>query len=229
MRSRVAQELPRFVNADATAFRRSSRLKKLSNGSYLESNLSAAAIHRLCVQTAQLAGLGPTDWSVTYGSPGVASTDVTPEAEDQSHGVDDRADSAKFNDECVNRISKYLGTSLIKQGACKYANAIHTTAVVCVVSKEYVRTDVFRYWYAFRPSQKDFLEGVKESFVAFGCGSAEQLVLVPSEVFKDFLPGMGATKAEGSMYWHVEIFKKGTRLLLTKSTSEGVDITQYRI
>ena len=63
---RVVDELPRFVNRDATAFRRSSRLRRLSNGAYVETNLSAGAIYRLCVQAASIAGLGPADWSVEY-------------------------------------------------------------------------------------------------------------------------------------------------------------------
>ncbi len=64
---RVATELPKFVNRDATAFRRSGRLRQLANGAYVETNLSAQAIHRWCLQAVQLAGLGPEDWQVTFG------------------------------------------------------------------------------------------------------------------------------------------------------------------
>ena len=60
----VVAELPRFVNPDATAFRRTSRLRKLSNGAYIENNLSASQIYRLCLQATQLAGLGPEQWYV---------------------------------------------------------------------------------------------------------------------------------------------------------------------
>jgi uncharacterized protein with ParB-like and HNH nuclease domain len=67
---RLVAELPRFVNRDATAFRRSSRLRKLSNGAYLETNLSASHIHRLCVQAAHLAGLGPEEWSINLAGDG---------------------------------------------------------------------------------------------------------------------------------------------------------------
>jgi hypothetical protein len=65
---RVTEELPKFVNRDATAFRRSSRLKKLTNGAYLETNLSAQAVYRFCVQAAQLAGIGYDEWEVTYAA-----------------------------------------------------------------------------------------------------------------------------------------------------------------
>jgi uncharacterized protein with ParB-like and HNH nuclease domain len=63
---RVATELPKFVNRDATSFRKSSRLKTLTNGAYMETNLAAAAFHRFCVQATQLAGLGSDEWRVRY-------------------------------------------------------------------------------------------------------------------------------------------------------------------
>ena len=64
--TRVTEELPKFVNRDATAFRASSKLRKLSNGAYVETNLSATTIHRLCLLAARLAGLGADDWSVSF-------------------------------------------------------------------------------------------------------------------------------------------------------------------
>lgn len=73
--SRVSEELPKFVNRDATAFRRSSRLKKLSNGAYLEANHSASTLHRLCLQAVQLAGLA-SDWSVELGAADADSDDA---------------------------------------------------------------------------------------------------------------------------------------------------------
>lgn len=72
---RVVSELPKFLNFDATAFRRSSRLRRLSNGAYLETNLSAAAIHRLCVQSVQIAGIGPDEWAVVYDRTLAVSSD----------------------------------------------------------------------------------------------------------------------------------------------------------
>ncbi len=63
---RVATELPKFVNRNATSFRKSSRPKMLTNGAYMETNLSAAASYRFCVQATQLAGLGPDEWRVRY-------------------------------------------------------------------------------------------------------------------------------------------------------------------
>ncbi|HEY2409926.1 MAG TPA: DUF4268 domain-containing protein [Polyangiaceae bacterium] len=80
--ARIIEELPKFVNFDATAFRRSSRLRKLSNGVYVETNLSATTIYRLCKQAAGLAGLVADDWSVSYGG----ALDPDDEEEERASG-----------------------------------------------------------------------------------------------------------------------------------------------
>jgi Domain of unknown function (DUF4268) len=82
--SRVVDEMPKFANRDATAFRRTSRLKKLSNGAYVETNISASTIHRLCVQAAQLAGLDREDWSVEFAT-APDEDDAEESAETASH------------------------------------------------------------------------------------------------------------------------------------------------
>lgn len=64
--NRITAELPRLVNLDPASFRRSGRPRRLSNGAYVETNLSASAIHRLCVQAFQLAGLGPDEWQILF-------------------------------------------------------------------------------------------------------------------------------------------------------------------
>jgi hypothetical protein len=57
-------ELGRVVSTDPTTFGRARRLMRLSNGAYLETNMSAAAIHRTCLQALQVVGIGPDEWHV---------------------------------------------------------------------------------------------------------------------------------------------------------------------
>jgi uncharacterized protein with ParB-like and HNH nuclease domain len=82
--ARVVEEIPKFANYDATAFRRSSRLRKLSNGGYVETNLSASTIHRLCLQAVQLAGLDQEDWLVECLPSAFADDDESEPAETSS-------------------------------------------------------------------------------------------------------------------------------------------------
>ncbi len=80
----VMQELPKFVNFDPAGFRRSSRLRRLSNGAFVETNLSASHIHRACLQAVEAAGLGPDDWHVTYASVAASESGEDGEAEQPS-------------------------------------------------------------------------------------------------------------------------------------------------
>jgi hypothetical protein len=136
---------------------------------------------------------------------------------------------ANFNQECMSRVSKSLGVPLVKDGRCNFTSADHSTRVVCIVSREYLRNGLIRYWYAFHPSQKEFLSSASNSFVALGCGSADAVILVPKKVFFDQLSSMRTTSSDERFYWHVEIFLKNGKYLLNKSTSEGVDISSFKL
>ena len=136
---------------------------------------------------------------------------------------------ASFNQDCINRVSKALGVPLVKDGRCNYTSADHSTRVVCIVSREYLRNGLIRYWYAFHPSQKEFLESATLAFVALGCGSANAIMLVPTKDFFQRLPSMRTTSSDDRFYWHVEIFLKNGKYLLNKSTTEGIDITHYKL
>jgi len=65
---RVMGEMPRVVNPDPGAFRKVRKLRRLSNGAFMETNFSAAAIHRICLQALEIAGIGAAEWRVDYVS-----------------------------------------------------------------------------------------------------------------------------------------------------------------
>jgi len=136
---------------------------------------------------------------------------------------------ANYYGACIDKASNKLALPLVKDGRCNYTSADHTTRVVCVVSKQYLRNGLIRYWYAFHPSQKDFLSAAQNAYVALGCGSADIVMLIPSDVFFAQLPLMRTTSSDGRFYWHVEIFFKDGKYLLNKSTAEGIDITSYKL
>ncbi len=61
---KIMSELERVVTLDPSTYKRARRLMRLSNGAYVETNLSAAAIYRTCLQALQAVGMGPEDWQV---------------------------------------------------------------------------------------------------------------------------------------------------------------------
>ncbi len=57
----IVAEFPRFVAQSGEGFRSP---RQLSNGTFMEVNLSASAINRFCIQAVEAAGLSPEDWFV---------------------------------------------------------------------------------------------------------------------------------------------------------------------
>jgi hypothetical protein len=134
----------------------------------------------------------------------------------------------RYHQECVARIEAHLRIPLVQQGRAAYASASGENRLICLVSKEYRRATSIRYWYAFHPAQKEFLEQGKQSFVALGCGSPKYVLLIPSSEFIKKLPKMRTTETNNRLYWHVEVFKKGDRFLLIRPTDEeGMDVTRF--
>lgn len=60
----AVHDQPKFLNRDATAFRRTSKLARLANGAYVETNLSATAIARWSRRALGVVGIAAEEWSV---------------------------------------------------------------------------------------------------------------------------------------------------------------------
>ena len=119
-----------------------------------------------------------------------------------------------FYEACIDRIEKHLHQPLIKRSRTTYSSSDGSLRVTCAVSKLYKKGDQIQYWFAFHPHQKDFLEGVKTGYVAFGCGTESTLLLIPSNEFISWLDGMHVTDDANRFYWHVNILKDEKNLVL---------------
>jgi GIY-YIG catalytic domain. len=135
-----------------------------------------------------------------------------------------------FRDECIDKIEKYFGQKLIKNTSAAYSVPDDSLRLLFVTSREYQRSNMKTYWYAFHPSQKKYLEGSKSSSVIFGCGSGNTLLMIPFKIFSSWLDKLNITKTEDKFYWHVHIWKSNDRYTLRpKKTYSPIDITQYLI
>ena len=59
--AQLAGEYPRFISSDPGKFRRN---RQLSNGFFIEVNLSAKDVYRFCNQAIESIGLSSDDWNV---------------------------------------------------------------------------------------------------------------------------------------------------------------------
>ena len=133
-----------------------------------------------------------------------------------------------FYEKCIARISRKLGKNLIKNGRVTYTSADKDTNVVLLNSKIYPETNGRSFWYGFRPNQDEFLSQVDSSFVAFGCGSEEAILLIPFGRFKTFLPKLGTTPDDqgGITHSHVVIINNDSQYSI-RLDDEHVDVSEF--
>ncbi len=135
-----------------------------------------------------------------------------------------------FHEECVVRIQEKLRVPLVRRSKASFISPNKEVALICAVSREHPAGRGVGYWFAFHPHQQDILGGFVNAYVAFGCGSAKSILLIPFKDFRMWLSGMNMTHAEDREYWHVQIIKdKNKYTLQQKAGLDKVDVTRYLI
>lgn len=166
-------------------------------------------------------------------SAGATAEEVEPEEAEPDDRVADatgRTVPASFHEECIERIARSLGVGLVRDGRNRYRTSDKRTAVVCAVSKKYSTRGGASFWYAFHPTQKEYLEPHERSFVALGLGAADRVLLIPLDVFVPLLADLWTTQNDERMYWHVKLSDNGTDVrLLGKPPRSNTDLSMFLI
>jgi len=150
------------------------------------------------------------------------------DSEEPGHRHEPKFVPVAFHEACVERIQLTLRVPLLRESRATFVSPDRAVAVVCSVSKEHGRSDAPGYWFAFHPHQQQSLEAVSTSFVAFGCGSPKQVLLVPFPEFRQWLPNLNVTERDDRRYWHVHIGRDGSKFLLARNKSlSKVDLTRF--
>ena len=137
--------------------------------------------------------------------------------DDESVRTEKSFTPVSFHEACIQRISEKLRLTLVKRSRATFSTNDEKVAVVCAVSREHEMSAGKRYWFAFHPYQQETLLNAKMGHVAFGCGSANTLVLIPYRDFAPWISEMNQTRRDdGKTYWHVHINDEGGNLTLHK-------------
>lgn len=148
----------------------------------------------------------------------------------QSEDGEKKFTPVNFREECIARVQSKLKTLLIKRSSVLYSSVDEKTAVFCLNSREYGSESQPRYWFAFHPHQKETLSKYPNGYVAFGCGSAQRLILIPANDFVPWLKRFHITTLEDRMYWHVRINCDEAKIsLVTKAGETHPDISKYLV
>jgi hypothetical protein len=136
----------------------------------------------------------------------------------------------RFHDKCMDRIEATLATSFIKESRTLYRAPLTDTRVLVAVSREHGTKAAQNYWFAFHPHQLEELKNASSAYVAFGCGSADKLFLIPLSHFEPHLSKTWTTERDDRMYWHVRIQQRaGKHQWALKKGSTNVDIDRFLV
>lgn len=161
------------------------------------------------------------DWEEFPGFPVDA-----PEDEGQVTGTATSVEA--FRAACLMRVEKLLAIKLIRKRATTYVTEDGKQALICAVSREYADTTPPRYWFAFHTNQDQLLASVPHGYLALGCGSSDQLLLILFATFRPWLESLNTTARNDGVYWHIHVLRQGDRLKLDRKKGfEDVDLTEF--
>jgi hypothetical protein len=141
-----------------------------------------------------------------------------------------KAAPVDFREAGMSRIVNHTGVPLVKRSPAVYSSPDNTSAVCCLISKEYAEKSGRYYWFGFRRSQCEALQKYSKASVAFCCGSENEIALVPVDEMKGWLDFLNVTDRGRAFYWHVHLRHDRSRWLLeTRGQHDDVDISKYLI
>jgi hypothetical protein len=153
---------------------------------------------------------------------------VEPEAETAGGEKQPKFTPVTFRPACIERIQKFLKETLVRQSAATFATPDGKAAVLSATSRSYGKGNRTSYWFAFHPYQKETLAAYKTAWVTFGCGSEENILMVPFNEFATWLPRFHETHLADRSYWHVRVRREHDKWqLAVKRGEQSIDVTKF--
>lgn len=132
-----------------------------------------------------------------------------------------------FHNECVKRLEHHFNQPLAKRSRTTYTSKNGKIALTCAISKAHERGGQQFYWFGFHRHQKQFLEQFETSYVSFGCGSEDTLMLIPLSTFSEYLDYMSVTDRDNRYYWHVHITQNSKNYFLQRSGANPIELSGF--
>jgi len=127
---------------------------------------------------------------------------------------------------CIERVASHIHLELTRVTDTLFASGDGSCAVACLISKAY--RDGTSYWWTFRSRHEQALAAAQVSYLALGCGSPSQTLLIKFADWKPILATLNSTIHGKQTNWHVQIRQNDDRLLLhRKGSLPALDVTDY--
>lgn len=137
-----------------------------------------------------------------------------------------------FHEECLLRIQQYLKLAFIKESRIAYTDKNKKVGLICSISKVHDPGKLESYWFSLYPHQQDFLKQFASGYIAYGCGAADKIFLIPYSEFAKWVKDFSATSNEDRFYYHVVIIDRNGKFFLQQPKSKKstqMDITRFKI
>ena len=140
---------------------------------------------------------------------------------------DTKADPKKkpvsFYAPIVEKVRAKIGSNLIKKTKSSYESSESGYGIVLSISKTHPPfNSAFdaRYWFAFHPHQRAFLEHYEKKYVCYGCGDESHAFMLPFEFLEPKLKYMWETKNDTKEYQHIVIYRNNGKYFLRTTVDE---------
>ena len=137
---------------------------------------------------------------------------------------------ANFHADSIRAAQERLRVTLSKLSNTRYEAGDRETRVACAVSTEHEGGGIPYFWFAFHPTQLEFLQASSSAWLCLGCGTAANTLLVPLNVIEPVLSQMSQSTRDDRQYWHVVIQRRDNRFILRLlEATDGPDLTEFLI
>jgi len=152
-----------------------------------------------------------------------------PAKEEIKNRITSKSISASDYDHCRAIVARKLNVNLRGRNRVLYDSGDKNVGVIFMVSKAYERSKGKKfYWYSVHMKRLGDLDGYRRGYLAFGCGSNGDVVLIPVADFHKIKDFLNVTDAVGRFYWHVHIHVENERHELgTKKGHESMPLDPY--
>ena len=136
-------------------------------------------------------------------------------------------DAAGLRTEAIERVSRYLGTSLVKVGPANFSSKDGDIRIVCLASQPYEQSNGTNYWFGSTPAHKEFLVDCKAGFIALACGSASRVIVLRSA---EFIPALENMHQTAGQHWHIRVFWRDASVSIEQTRGKvNLDVSKHII
>lgn len=138
-----------------------------------------------------------------------------------------KARPVTFYSAVKENVEDHLRIFLLRRNRSSYSSPDEiSTAVVILVSRLHQQGG---YWFALHPHQLDFLRDAEDGYLALGCGSPQNVLLLPLDAVQPWLETLSQTQRNGQPIWHINVYMTDDQelMLMTRREHENVSLDEY--